>query len=436
MHIVTTHKNTDFDALASVIAATRFYPGAIGVIPSSTNRNVEQFLSTHKSAFQLIQPKEVDFSAVTRLTIVDTNQWYRLDRMEQLRSREDLHINLWDHHLTTKGDITGSFECCQQIGATISLLLREMPADVVASLSPLETTIFLLGLYEDTGHLSFPSTTAEDARAAALLLDHGADLNVARFFLNPPYEERQKDVLFLMIQATRRTTIHGFAIGFHHLRLESKVPELASVLSLCRQLTGVDAIFGIYDLGDRHTIIGRSALPEINVGNLLGEFGGGGHQGAGSASVKNNSATPEQSEQRLETLLHTTKSRELRIAAIMSSPVISVAPETPVQEVKELMEEKEIRSLVVLDEESIAGMFVLSDLKRVKKEKQWQAPVKAFMTRNIITITPSATPREAAKVISEHDIGYLPVVEDGRLRGILSRTDLLAWFYRMKPGFS
>ena len=59
-------------------------------------------------------------------------------------------------------------------------------------LTPLDSTVMLIGLYEDTGHLSYPSTTAEDARAAAYLLDNRADLNVAAFFLTRPMKRTRK----------------------------------------------------------------------------------------------------------------------------------------------------------------------------------------------------------------------------------------------------
>ncbi|MCK9174249.1 MAG: CBS domain-containing protein [Desulforhopalus sp.] len=433
MHIVTTHKNTDFDALASVIAGTLFYPGAVGVIPSSVNRNVDQFLSTHKSAFNLIGPEDVDFEAINRLTVVDTNHWYRLDRMEKLRGRDGLHIDLWDHHMTTRGDISGDLEYREQIGATISLFMREMPQEHLRNLSPLESTVFLIGLYEDTGHLTFPTTTPDDARAAALLLEHGADLNVARFFLNPPYEKGQKDAFFKMMQATRRITIHGHSVGFHRISMRSKVPELAEVVSLCRQVMGVEAIFGIYDLGNYHTIIGRSTVEAIDIGKILGELGGGGHPGAGSASVKNESTTPKESEKNIESLLLHNTASQITIASIMSSPVISVPPDTTMEKVKRIMDKQGVRGLPVMEGKRICGIIVLSDLKRVKKTKQWQAPVKAFMTRDITTTTPDASPMQVARIIIDREIGYLPVIEKGEVLGIVSRTDLLGWFYHMQP---
>ena len=51
MHIVTTHKGTDFDALASVVAVNLLYPGFVTVLPGSLNPNVRAFLSLHKDLF-------------------------------------------------------------------------------------------------------------------------------------------------------------------------------------------------------------------------------------------------------------------------------------------------------------------------------------------------------------------------------------------------
>ena len=83
MDIITTHKNTDFDALASVIAGTLLYPGAVGVIPKAVNKNVEKFLSTHKTAFNIILPHEVDHEAVKRLS---TGKGNALSVGERIRS--------------------------------------------------------------------------------------------------------------------------------------------------------------------------------------------------------------------------------------------------------------------------------------------------------------------------------------------------------------
>lgn len=432
MLIATTHKNTDFDALASVIAATLLYPNCIGVVPKMTNKNVEQFLSTHKTAFNLVLPNEIDHDKVSKLIVVDTDQWHRLDRMDKLRKRENLEIDLWDHHMTGKGDIKPTWSCREHIGSTVTLLIREMKKRGT-ELTPLDSTVMLIGLYEDTGHLSFPSTTSEDARAAAFLLENKADLNVANFFLNPPYEETHKDILFKMMKETEKRTINGHPVGFNCVRLDKKVPNLASVVSMYRKIINVDALFAIFYTNDSNTVIGRSGVANIHVGEVMLALGGGGHAGAGSATLKSASSTPDSIITQISTLLTENKSEEASISDIMSFPVVAVPPTTTMREIKTIMSREKIRGILVTENDEILGITVLWDLKRIKKERQWDSPVKAFMARDVITITPDTSPTMAARLMIEKDIGYLPVIQDNKAIGIVTRTDILTYYYDLLP---
>jgi tRNA nucleotidyltransferase (CCA-adding enzyme) len=80
VHIVTTHKGTDFDALASIVAANLLYPGIVSVLPASLNPNVRAFLSLHKDLFGYCRSEEIDPDKMDKLTVVDINRWDRLDR--------------------------------------------------------------------------------------------------------------------------------------------------------------------------------------------------------------------------------------------------------------------------------------------------------------------------------------------------------------------
>lgn len=432
MIIATTHKNTDFDALASVIAATILYPDCIGVVPKMTNKNVDQFLSTHKTAFNLILPNEVEHDKVSKLVVVDTNQWHRLDRMEKLAKREDLDIDLWDHHMTGTDDIKATWVCQEHIGATVTLFVREMEKRKI-TLNPLDSTILLIGLYEDTGHLSFTSTTPEDARAAAYLLENKADLNVASFFLNPPYEENQKEILFEMMKATEKRKINGHTIGFNSVSLDKKVTNLAAIMNMYRKIINVDALFVIFRMDNRNTIIGRSGQENINIGEIMKSFGGGGHAGAGSATIRSEKISADEIKLQIIERLTTSKPETARISDIMSFPVISVSPDTTMRAVQTLMNNEKIRGIMVMQENVIEGIIVLWDLKRIKKESHWENPVKAFMSRSIITIAPGAQPTDAARIMIEKDVGYLPVVENDKLIGIVTRTDILTYYYDLLP---
>ena len=432
MIIATTHKNTDFDGLASVIAATILYPGCVGVVPKMTNKNVERFLSTHKTAFNLILPQEVKPEKVRKLVVVDTDQWQRLDRMDKLAARDDLVIELWDHHPAGGGDIVAHRTYKERIGSTVTLFAREMEARGL-QLTPLDSTVLLIGLYEDTGHLSFPGTTPDDARAAAYLLDNRADLNVAGFFLNPPYEENQKEILFEMMKKTEKRTICGNSIGFNHVTLDKKVPNLAAVVSMYRKIVNVDALFVIFSSDDRHAIIGRSGVEGIDIGEILQSFGGGGHAGAGSATVKNAEMTAEAIIDSISAILAKKSSETVKIADIMSFPVISVGPDTPMREVQTLMTTHKIRGVMVTEGDDIQGIIVLWDFKKVKKDSQWESPVKAFMARRILSIGPGESPTTAARLMIENDVGHLPVVQDNKMIGIVTRTDILTFYYDLLP---
>ena len=104
MHIVTTHKGTDFDALASIVAANLLYPGIVTVLPGSLNPNVRAFLSLHKDLFGFCTSEEIDLDKMDKLTVVDINRWDRLDGFDRLKKNRHLKIALFDRH-DNQGDI-------------------------------------------------------------------------------------------------------------------------------------------------------------------------------------------------------------------------------------------------------------------------------------------------------------------------------------------
>ncbi len=431
MHIATTHRNTDFDGLASIVAATLLYPGTVAVCPKNVNPNVHRFLSLHKTSFDIILAGEVDLDSVTRLIVTDTNQWRRLDRVEPLKDREGVELLLWDHHLGI-GDLNPHWQCVEKIGATITLLVREIQQQNLR-LTPLQATLFLLGLYEDTGQLTFSSTTPEDARTAAFLLEQGADLNIAVDFLNMAYGEVQKKVLFRLMRDAEQHEIKGKRVGIGVVNINKHV-ELAMVVQLYSKIVNADAVFVVFvNESGGYFIIGRSGTPDINVNTILQRFGGGGHPGAGSATINDTHVAAGEIRQKIIAALHEVQRGGALVADMMSFPVTSVAPDTPMHEIRHIMEEGKIRGVVVEEEECLRGIVVLWDLKKLKQNKQWNSPVKAFMNRKVATISPEALASEAADLMVRKNIGHLPVVQGEKVIGIVTRTDIINYLYGMLP---
>ena len=431
MQVVTTHKNTDFDAMASTIAASILYPEAVPVLPRQVNPNVKAFLSIHKDILKTSSFDDIPLDDVTRLIVVDINSWGRLGRIRGLRKNKNLEIFLWDHH-SNVGDIKPTWKCQEPVGANITLMIRQLKQEKKI-LTPIQATLFLAGLYEDTGNLTFPASTAEDAYAAAYLLERKADLSIISSFLRPAYGEKQKNVLFEMLESAKRDKVNGYSVSFNKLDLKDYVDNLAVVVHMYREILNVDAAFGIFidEERNRCMIIGRSNADGLDIGSIMRSMGGGGHPAAGSAVLK--SVNPDAVEDMIRELIQGNQQASVQVSDLMSFPVYTVPPNTSMKNVAFMLREKGCTGFPIVEDGKLVGMISRRDFKKLKKESQLKSPVKAFMKRNVTTIDPGKSPTEAARLMVKYDIGRLPVVENENILGILTRSDTMLYFYDLLP---
>ena len=111
----------------------------------------------------------------------------------------------------------------------------------------------------------------------------------------------------------------------------------------------------------------------------------------------------------------------MRVQDIMSRDIISISPETDVAAAREAFASRGIDHLVVMKNKAVVGVLSQRDLARTPDD----TPASALMTRNVATIDPSATLRRAAGVMRGRAVGCLPVIDDSRLVGIVTTSDLL-----------
>ena len=160
-------------------------------------------------------------------------------------------------------------------------------------------------------------------------------------------------------------------------------------------------------------------------------MGGGGHPGASSAMLK--SVNPDAVEEWIRELIEGNQQASVQISDIMSFPVFTVSSDTTMEKVASILKEKGCTGLPVVEGEKLAGIISRRDFKKIKRQSQLKSPVKAFMNTNVMTIEPGKSPIQAARIMVKHDIGRLPVVEDGRIIGIITRSDSMLYFYDMLP---
>ena len=430
MEAILTHKNTDFDALASVFAATLIYPSAIPVLPKALNINVKRFLSIHKDHFSFQNTDILDPDKLTRLIVVDASNWDRIEGLGDLMEKSHPDIHLWDHH--EPGDIRATWSCQSPIGAAVTLFVTEIQKQG-KRLSPIEATLFAAGIYEDTGNMTFPSTTAEDAKATAFLLEQGADLNLIKGILRPVYGPRQKDILSEMLRNERRVKLNGYVVTFNRVSIEGHTPGLSLVVDMYQEITNGDASFGIFtEPRKKHTIlIARSSEESLDVGAIMRQMGGGGHPSAGSALIK--SIPPEAIEKRCLDLMTAPNRTAITITDLMSYPVLTVSPQTAMWEAALLFRENGCTGFPVLEGENLVGMITRRDFRKGKRSSRMDSPVKAFMNSKVVRITPESSVDQAARLLVKHDIGRLPVLDEGKLIGIVTRSDIMRYYYDLLP---
>ncbi|MGM9572295.1 MAG: CBS domain-containing protein, partial [bacterium] len=424
MDYIVSHINTDFDSLASMVAASKLYPKAKMVFSGKLNNEVKAFMSFYKDIFPVFPMNQVDFTKVKRIIIVDTMLQKRIGKLGDLVGSAELHI--YDHHVANE-DLKGQVHQVEALGATVTMLVEKIKEEAV-ELSPIEATLLLLGIYSDTDCLTYPSTTARDAYAAAYLLGLGANLQIVRDFLGRPLEEMQKDILNTLLNSLERYEFNGSNVLIASAECEDYVEGLSILAFKIQDIENPDALFIVAKMGKRVHIVGRSKVDEVSVRDILEPFGGGGHQKAASAVIKNGDLND------IKAKLHDAivKNAKPMYTArdLMSSPVKTIPPEMTIQQADRIMIRYGHTGVPIVDQAGkMQGIISRRDIDKARQHGLLNHPVKGFMSSNIVTITPDTNFQEIQKLIIEHDIGRLPVLDDGYIVGIVSRTDVLRSLY-------
>lgn len=103
------------------------------------------------------------------------------------------------------------------------------------------------------------------------------------------------------------------------------------------------------------------------------------------------------------------------------------------REVGLVLDEHGCTGLPVVEDGKLVGIISRRDFHRVKKQAQLDGPVRGFMSTTVHTIDPHRSPMQAARLMVKYDIGRLPVVEDEQLIGIITRSDAMTYFYDLLP---
>ena len=424
MEIITSHSNADFDALASMVAAKKLYPDAKLVFPGSQEKSMRDFfLESAFYAMEIERLKKVDIDSITRLIIVDNRSPSRLGKLMDALNRPSISIHIYDHHPKTEGDIRGEVEVLQEVGATTTLMI-ELLRERNIPITSLEATIFALGIYEETGSLTYISTTNRDAQAVAYLISQGAMLNVVSDFVSRELTPDQISILNSLVDAAASYDISDVRIVIAATDTNLFVPDLANLAHKMMDMESLNVLFLVVQMADKTYLIARCRTPQVNVGKVLKEFGGGGHATAASAVVKD--MTYLQAKERLIDVLKQ-HIKPGRIASeIMTAPVKTIPSGSSIIQAGEAMTRFSVNVLPVLSGEKYEGIITREVVQKALFHGLGRQKVNEFMTSGGPVASPDMAMGQVERMMIEERQRFIPVLDHhGTLVGAITRTDLL-----------
>lgn len=422
MDIITSHNALDFDGLAAMVAANKLYPSAHKVLAGTLSKNVKKFMAIYRDSLLVKSPREINFDEVKRLIVVDTANPNRLGQLKDLALQGGIEIHVYDHHPVMMDDLKGEIAETHEVGAATTILVEKL-IEAGIDITPFEATILALGIYEDTGSLLFKSTTWRDAYAVAYLLQKGANLSVIANFMEFSFSEEQKGLMQDLLQNIKHLNIGHTDIAVACASRKDFIPGLDLVTYRLMEVENSEAVFTLVLMEGKVNIVGRSRTDAVKVNEVLAEFGGRGHEKAASTVIKGKSI--EEMLALLEKKLRECVVPGITARDIMSTPVKTVPLHFTMEEAGRVMLRYGHTGMPVVDGDKMVGVISRRDVDKARMHNLGHAPVKAFMSTAVEAVSPDTPLSQIQKIMVEKDIGRLPVVEEGRLVGIVSRTDIL-----------
>lgn len=429
MHVILTHEQADFDAIAAALGAFLLNEHAFPVLPRRMNRNVRAFITLYGAELPFVEPRDLPPEPIDQITLVDTQSLVTLKGMSPATT-----VQVIDHHQPRQEFPGNNWTVhIDRTGACTTLFVESMQ-DHNGIPSPIHATLLLLGIYEDTGSLTYASTTVRDVRAAAYLLEQGASLRIVTEYLNTPLSDEQRKLYDRLLSSAEPHHIHGQNIIVAHANGEDVSEEISSIAHKLRDLLDPDALFLLVSTGEGIRLVARSASDQVDVSAVAAHFGGGGHERAAAALIKTN-ASPGGMEEAptltgvyhdLIDLLPKLVRPSITVSRIMSHHPRLLTPETPAKEAASLMQRYGYEGYPVVKEGKVIGLLTRRAVDRALSHKL-NLPAAALMEAGEITVHPEDALEHLQRVMTSSGWGQVPVVDpaSGSVVGIVTRTDLL-----------
>jgi tRNA nucleotidyltransferase (CCA-adding enzyme) len=325
--VIVTHVNTDFDAFASMLAVRRLYPGAAAALSGSLNRNVREFYRLHADELGVFETGRIDVEAIERLIMVETVHPSRLGEFEEVARRPDVEVLAFDHHQTEPPGWLPSENVVLSGDGALTTTLVGILAERELEPTPIEATVFALGIHEDTGSLTYPDVTQRDADALAWCLRHGARQDVVAQYLHTPLGASERALFDALLAKLETHEAGGFEVLVAALSWPEYVDGVSNLAHKILDVTDARGLVCLVEMDDRVVAVVRARVAELDAAAVARALGGDGHAQAASALYR---GPLDEARDRALRALPDAVRRPLTAGEIMSRPPRFVSPEDTV----------------------------------------------------------------------------------------------------------
>ena len=424
MNIVITHINPDFDAVASAYAAYKLYNCDHIALCSNMENNVFKFIKDNEFSINIKQYNDKTYKEITKidnLIITDCNQTARLGKLACLIDLAD-NIIIYDHHNKSSCDIETDNKNIQEIGAVTSLMVEILKKENI-NISKEEATFLALGIYEDTGLLTFSKTKEIDALSLAYLISKKADTTSANDYIQRELSNIQVMLLNELLLNLSIITVGGVDVAYSFATIDDYVDEAALITHKLMAIEGLSSLFTLISTGGRLVLIGRSNDERVNVLSIVSQFGGGGHSVAGSAIIKDKMIA--ETLEMLKYVIRETVKPVKTIQEIMTTHVKYVESNAILKDAVDLTMKFNLNYMPVIENNKTIGIISRKDILHGVKHGLEYESINNIMQTEFETVHPETPFYEAEAIMVYENQKLLPVENNKGIVGVVTRTDLL-----------
>ena len=407
--ILFVSEGADLDELSSALAVLELFPDSCMLKPKLLSRKASYVFKKYKDLFRVTEELPEEFT----LVLTDRHEAPEIEKDGRIKDKL-----VFDHH-PVEGKLKGRVD---KVGSATTLVVEELIKREV-KLSPEKATVIALGIYEDTGNLTYAGTTPRDLKALAWLMEQGADVNTIREILSESYTKEQIEAISKIVSSVETLFMNGKKVAVATAVLEEYQPDINPLLYEIRELKEANAFFVIIEAEGKTYVFGRSKDKDIDVGKILTAFGGGGHEEASAVKLENVSA--RRIKELIVKFVRDNYLPKIYVRDIMSSPPFVLSEHLSVSDALAELSDRGFANAPVIDREGNT-VGIISKKALLKLSKLYpEEPIGEFANKDYYTLPSDAPVWEAEEILTKYGQKLIPVEDKGAILGVVTRIDIL-----------